>query len=202
MHSALLLLGPTGSGKTPLGERIASRGLWGRQWLHFDFGAQMRQIVAVGHASDFFSRADLDFLGQMLHRGALLEEQQFPLARRIFQSFLATSGTDADTWVVLNGLPRHVGQAAAMEELAAVRAVVELACRPEVIAARIGSDVGGDRAGRSDDQPAAVRRKLEIYQAQTAPLVEHYRQRSVPILRIDVAAEMTDAQMWQTLETP
>ena len=42
-HRALLLLGPTASGKTPLGKLIEERGLWDFRWVHFDFGAQMRK---------------------------------------------------------------------------------------------------------------------------------------------------------------
>lgn len=43
---ALLLLGPTGSGKSPLG-----RALWRiAGWPHLDFGALLRQIAAGEHA--------------------------------------------------------------------------------------------------------------------------------------------------------
>ena len=48
---ALLLIGPTGSGKTPLGELLERSGLWGRPCRHFDFGERMRRIAlqsAVG----------------------------------------------------------------------------------------------------------------------------------------------------------
>jgi adenylate kinase family enzyme len=199
-HSAILLLGPTGSGKTPLGERIVAQGLWGRSWAHFDFGAQMRQLVARARPDEFLTQVDLDFLARVLHSGALLEDEQFPLSQRIFQSFLACSKAAADTWLVLNGLPRHVGQAEAMNQLAAVLAVVELAGQPEVIATRIGSNVGGDRTGRPDDQPEAVRRKLDLYARRTEPLVAYYRQRSVPVLSIEVTTHMTDAEMFRFLE--
>ena len=42
---AIVLLGPTGSGKTPLGDLIERCGLWGAPCLHFDFGACLRSIV-------------------------------------------------------------------------------------------------------------------------------------------------------------
>lgn len=199
-RSALLLVGPTGAGKTPLGDRIAVGGLWRQHWLHFDFGAQLRRAVAEGRPGEHLSPTDLDLLGQVLHRGLLLEDHQFPLARRIFEAFLAAAQAGPDTSIVLNGLPRHAGQAQAMAELVTVRAVVELVCPAEVVGQRIGSNVGGDRAGRPDDQPDAVRRKLETYAARTAPLVAYYRQRQVPIVPIDVTAEMTDAEMFESLE--
>jgi adenylate kinase len=199
--NALLLVGPTGSGKTPLGERIASEGLWGRRWAHFDFGAQMRRAVAERQTNGLLTAADLDLLADVLHRGALLEDHQFPLAARIFQAFLASCSVGADTWIVLNGLPRHVGQAAAMDSLATVRAVVELACPAEEIPLRIGKNVGGDRTGRPDDQPETIRRKLKLYAQRTAPLVAHYRQRSVPLVQIQVARQTTDVAMLQALES-
>ena len=41
-HDAILLLGPTGSGKTPLGAALEEHGVCGRQCLHFDFGENLR----------------------------------------------------------------------------------------------------------------------------------------------------------------
>lgn len=43
---AVLLLGPTGAGKTPLGRICAQRGLWGRSCTHVDFGACLRRAAA------------------------------------------------------------------------------------------------------------------------------------------------------------
>jgi adenylate kinase family enzyme len=45
-REAILLLGPTGSGKTPLGQVLERRGLWGHRCSHFDFGDNLREIVA------------------------------------------------------------------------------------------------------------------------------------------------------------
>lgn len=39
------------------------------------------------------------------------------------------------------------------------------------------ADCGGKVYQRSDDQPEAIRRRLEVYEAQTRPLIEHYRAR-------------------------
>ena len=41
----ILLLGPTGSGKTPLGDRLQIRDLWGRRCHHFDFGVRLRDVA-------------------------------------------------------------------------------------------------------------------------------------------------------------
>lgn len=84
---ALLLLGPTGSGKTPLGRVLEARGLAGRRCLHFDFGENLRQVVAQHKPDSLVSTTDIAFLRRVLETGALLEDDQFPLAARILRSF-------------------------------------------------------------------------------------------------------------------
>jgi hypothetical protein len=41
-NKAILPLGPTGSGKTPLGDYLEERGLFGRRCVHFDFGEKFK----------------------------------------------------------------------------------------------------------------------------------------------------------------
>jgi adenylate kinase family enzyme len=43
-HNAVLIVGPTGSGKTPLGEFLQQTGLWEKRCFHFDFGKALRGI--------------------------------------------------------------------------------------------------------------------------------------------------------------
>jgi adenylate kinase len=196
---ALLLLGPTGSGKTPLGDLIAERGLWQARCVHFDFGAQLRLVAERNRPDELLGRADVDFLREVLETGALLEDEHFPLAERILRSFLAQAGADARTLVVLNGLPRHVGQAEAIDAILDVNTVVRLRCPVETILARIASNVGGDRRGRADDDRASIRRKLALFAERTAPLADYYRAQGARIETIDVTAPMTPAEMWELL---
>ena len=111
MYRAVLLLGPTGSGKTPLGEIIEQRGLCGTPCRHFDFGANLRDVVSRDRTDGQIGRAEIDFLKGVLQSGTLLEDEHFPIARRILQSFINHNGVDGTTRIVLNGLPRHAGQA-------------------------------------------------------------------------------------------
>jgi len=198
---AVLLVGPTGSGKTPLGDLIAERGLWEARCLHFDFGANLRRIVDRNRPDHLISRADIDFLNEVLHSGALLEREHFPLAERILGAFLAENGADVQTTVLLNGLPRHVGQAEAVNAILHVEAVVSLRCSGETALERIRSDVGGDRTGRRDDDLESVRRKLELFAERTAPLLEHYRTMGAAVTTIDVTATMSADDMWAILDT-
>jgi adenylate kinase len=132
-----------------------------------------------------------------LQSGALLEDEHFPLAARILRRFMSRSGDHA--WLVLNGLPRHLGQAHAMDAIVDVQTVIRLESSSETVLARIGTNVGGDRADRTDDDPAAVQRKLEIYHERSAPLVEHYRRQGATILTVPVTAEMTANQVYEAL---
>jgi adenylate kinase family enzyme len=193
--SAILLVGPTGSGKTPLGEEIESRGLGGRCCSHFDFGAQLRAAVE-GNPPPGLSARDIEFLRRVLDRGALLEDEHFPIADTILRAFLTAHPEDR---VILNGLPRHVGQAEDVDRFVHVEVVVALQCSAQVVLERIRTDAGGDRADRVDDDPDAVRRKLAIYTERTAPLVEHYRARGSRILSIPIAADTTAESAYQTL---
>ena len=199
-YKATLLLGPTSAGKTPLGDIIQLRGLWGADYLHFDFGENLRDIVARDEPDEVVSRADIDLLRHMLETGALLEDEHFPLARRILLSFIKRHRAGQKHRILLNGLPRHVGQATAIEATLDVKNVVQLRCSAETVLKRIMADPGGDRANRVDDHIEAVGRKLAIFEERTAPLVEYYASRGAKIRAIDVTAEMTAEQTWAALE--
>lgn len=188
---ALLLLGPTGSGKTPLGDELAAHGFGGRRCLHFDFGANLRAAHDGPWAVDDLSRADRGVIRDSLATGRLLEDRHFPIAAAIFRAFIAREGWRHGDWVVLNGLPRHAGQARDVATLADVRAVVLLDCSPEAVRARIRHDTGGDRAGRVDDSLPEIERKLALFRERTLPLLDHYAALGVSIRRLPVGEKTT-----------
>ena len=50
----------------------------------------------------------------------------------------------------------------------------------------------GKRVRRSDDEPAAIRNRLEVYDRQTAPVLEWYRRTGIPVHRIDAVGDVTE----------
>ena len=194
MREAILLIGPTGSGKTPLGEALEARGLWDRACRHFDFGRQLRHVAAGAEVARNLSPEDVRFVRSVLQEGALLEDSDFHIAERLLEGFLAESepavAPCSDSRlprIVLNGLPRHIGQARRIDQRLAVRTVVRLDCPAEVVLKRIASNAGGDRSGRTDDDVAAVRARIDLFERRTAPLVEHYRNRGAAVLTVAIA---------------
>jgi len=200
IQPAIVLLGPTGAGKSPLGALFADKGLNGRRCVHFDFGENLRDVVARAQGDAVVSPQDIALLRRLLESGALLEDREFPIAQRVLTSFLQHQGVDSHTIVVMNGLPRHVGQARALSESLLVRHVICLQCPADVVWQRITSNTGGDRSQRADDDRAAVERKLEIYAQRTAPLVNFFRERGATIIDLPVTATMQAAEMWSQVE--
>ena len=197
-YSAVLLLGPTGSGKTPLGQLLERRGLWGLRCLHFDFGHELRH--SVRQDSLVLSDAERELVARMLRTGALMEDEHFPVALKIFQGFLNSHNADKRTLIILNGLPRHVGQAERMQEVVRMLAVISLECTPETVMQRISVNAGGDRAGRIDDSLAGVKRKLKLFKECTTPLIDYYGARHVGIITVEVGPTSTAADMLDRIE--
>ncbi len=131
----------------------------------------------------------------------LLEDDRFPLAERILSHFLDQQCPNGRGEVVLNGLPRHAGQAEAVGRIVHVHTVVSLQCSEEVVLARIGTNVGGDRSERSDDRHDDVRRKLAIFAERTASLVDYYREAGSTVIGLPVTAEMTPESARSALQS-
>jgi len=198
---AILLLGPTGSGKTPLGEMLQARGLGTGRCIHFDFGDRLRRIASGQLNVAELAGDDRAFITKVLDRGALLEDEHFGVAEKILRAFLAEKrhGRDAHATVVLNGLPRHVGQADDVDRIVTVRLVIELSCSAKTVRRRLAIDAGGDRAGRIDDAPASVCKKLELYTRRTEGLLDHYRSLGAAVISLTVGPETTAQDAWREL---
>ncbi len=197
---AILLLGPTGSGKSPLGEQIASRGFLGRRSHHLDFGSELRSI-ASGVAAKSYSPKEQAFILGVLEHGLLLENEHFALARKIITLFLERAHFRSGDILVLNGIPRHEGQAKDTASIATMHSLVVLDCSVESVFRRIEENTGGDRNGRVDDERRLIEKKLGIFRERTAPLIDHYQRAGSRIYHIDINERTTTGSAYHRLST-
>jgi adenylate kinase len=85
---------------------------------------------------------------------------------------------DAADGFVLDGFPRNLAQAQALDDmLGSIGRGLDA-----ILFFDVPDEVGLERAlkraeleGRSDDTPDVIRKRLEIYHRETEPIVEHYR---------------------------
>jgi adenylate kinase len=197
MQRAILLIGPTGSGKTPLGHWLGVHGIAGCHCHHFDFGENLRRVAA--HMNPEFTPKETSFIENLVRKGALLEDRAFPLAIRILDSFCRNHGVRPEDLLVMNGLPRHTGQAEALASRVRLLALLELQCSADVVWERLVRNAGGDRISRSDDDFLLVKQKLTIFEQRTAPLVAFYRALEVPILQFRVDVLSTPEEVFLSL---
>jgi adenylate kinase len=198
---SILLLGPTGVGKSPLGDVIAQHGIFGRRCHHLDFGSELRDAVSRVDRMIAYAKKELDFIHGVLELGLLLENEHFPLAKKIISLYLDRVGFLEHNVLVLNGIPRHAGQARDIATLAAIHAVVVLDCSPNDVMCRIRDNVGGDRTERIDDNKELIENKLTIFQERTRPLIEHYTQRGCALYRISVSGDMTPIETYYNVSS-
>ena len=195
----LLLIGPTGAGKSPLGNFIANQGFLGRTAHHLDFGSELRSLVAGNGATGSYSAEELDFIKGVLERGLLLENEHFVLAKKIISAFLTRVGFSNNHILILNGIPRHAGQAGDISSIARIHALVLLDCRVDDVYCRLTTNVGGDRTERVDDEKGLVAKKLSVFKDRTAPLIDYYTQAGSMIYQICITGTTTTEQAYNQL---
>lgn len=89
---------------------------------------------------------------------------------------------DAAEGFLLDGYPRNLSQVAAFDEISSrldvkLDVVLELTADTEELTSRLVQRAETD--GRTDDSEDVIRHRLEVFEKETAPMIEEYRKRGV-----------------------
>ncbi len=189
--NGILIVGATGSGKTPFGDLCEKKGVSGKDCIHFDFGSELRRIAAFQEPSKKITEKDLEVIFHVLETGQLLENENFHIAEKILISFIERKKLPVDGFILLNGMPRHIGQAGDVDRIVDIQKIIHLECSAEVVYERILRNSGGDRTGRCDDSPAEIQNKLELFKKRTFPLLDYYQKKGAEIKIINIGMGRT-----------
>lgn len=154
----IILLGAPGSGKGTQAENIVNR----YNIPHISTGDLLRAEVAAGTELGLKAKA-------IMESGGLVSDD---IVLGMIEKRLSDgSGTDG---FMLDGFPRTLPQAEALDEL------LGRLGQPVDIVIFFDVDYGEimDRLlarKRADDNEETIRKRLEIYEAQTAPLIDYYK---------------------------
>jgi adenylate kinase len=121
---------------------------------------------------------------------------------------------------ILDGYPRTLDQAKALENITKIDAIIQLTVPDWIIIERLSTrricrncgevynirylkpkrDMVCDKCGgplyqRSDDTPEVIKRRIEVYERQTQPLLQYYKEKGVPFIefkceKLDVPPEV------------
>ena len=187
----LILLGPPGAGKGTQAQRlVAKHGI-----VQLSTGDMLRAAVKAGTPVGLKVKDIMD-------RGELCPDDIVVaiIGDRIDQP-------DAENGFILDGFPRTVHQAEALERMLHEKGldldgVVELKVDEGALIRRIESRIKETLARgeplRKDDDPEVLKTRLEAYRRQTAPLIEYYRDKGL-LRAVDGMApvdEVTAAINW------
>jgi adenylate kinase len=162
----LILLGPPGAGKGTQGHRLSEK----YSILEISTGDILRGAVRKGTPLGREAQSYMD-------RGALVPDA-------IMIGLVRERLAQADTarGFILDGFPRTVVQAEALTQLCEEqRRPIEHVISIEVPQEELLQRLAGRRQleGRHDDTDEAIRHRLEVYERETAPLIDYYRRQGL-----------------------
>jgi adenylate kinase len=162
----LILLGPPGAGKGTQGHGLSER----YNIPEISTGDILRSAVHKGTPLGREAKSYMD-------RGALVPDE---IMIGIIRERLAQDDTACG--FILDGFPRTVAQAEALAQLSEEQQrPIEHVLSIEVPQEELLQRLAGRRQveGRQDDTAEAIRHRLEVYERETAPLIDYYRRQGL-----------------------
>ncbi len=194
----LVFLGPPGAGKGTQAA-VVSHAL---NIPHISTGDMFRKAMKEGTPTGLKAKAYIDN-GQLVPDSVTIEMVEERLAE-----------ADCAGGYLLDGFPRNLDQAKALEKFSKLTAVVDIAVADEKLIARLSGrrvcpacsgtfhvtklsnekicpDCGGELIQRADDNPETIANRLSVYHAQTSPLTEYYSEKGI-LKQVDGALKMEE----------
>ena len=184
----LILLGPPGAGKGTLAVKAVDI----LKAPHVSTGAIFRSAIAA--------KTPLGLkVKEIIGTGNLVDDET---TIKVIKERLAQN--DVQNGYILDGFPRTICQAGALENISIVDRVVNFDAPDSIVLQRLGGrrvcrkcgfnfhvifnkpqkeglcdHCGGELFTRDDDQRQVIEQRLQIYRVQTAPLIDFYRGKGV-----------------------
>ena len=164
----IILFGAPGAGKGTQAEKLVVK----YELVQLSTGDMLRAAISAG--TDLGKRAK-----EIMDRGDLVSDD-------IIVGMIAARLDDKDCakGVILDGFPRTVAQAEALDEMLASKGlsldgVIEIRVDEAALFARIENRAAETGGARSDDNAETLRKRLAVYHENTAPLLPYYRDKGV-----------------------
>ena len=176
----IVLLGAPGSGKGTQAAILTER----LEVPHISTGVLLRAAVDAGTELGLKAKAVMD-------RGDLVSDD---IMLGLIEERLKAD--DAEGGFILDGYPRNLSQAASLDVvLERIEQPVDIAVQIDVDAEQVIARIAkrAQEEGRSDDSEETVRNRMEVYEAQTAPVVGYYEERGL-LTRVLGVGSIEDVQ--------
>ena len=181
----LILLGAPGAGKGTQAARISD----GYKLPHISTGDIFRENIKNQTPIGLEAKSYID-------KGLLVPDE---VTCKIVEGRIAQA--DCQNGYMLDGFPRTIAQAEALDKITNIDLVINIdvdfsllmerlcgrrvcACGATYHVSTLGGETkcarcGGELYQRKDDNPETVQSRLNVYSAQTAPLIEYYTKKGL-----------------------
>ena len=196
----IVLMGPPGVGKGTVASILSEK----HGVLHISTGNMLREAIAKGTALGTQAKGYVDV-------GRLVPDE---LVTSMVRERVAQP--DCGKGFILDGYPRTSAQAKALQEFAAIDAVLDFKAPFKTIVERISGrrtcrkcgttfhvkysppkkegvcdKCGGELYQRSDEKPGIITERLKVYEDQNKPLIDYYRNEEL-LSEIDASYHITE----------